>query len=197
MKILVTMLMLGNIYILNASINEKNNNKQWVKDLKALVLMSNKSTINIKGNDKNNNGVRDDVERYIWSKYENDKFQRDMFFTAAKTIQKILTLPTKSNKKEHIVLDKKLLEIYTCRDYILYRNESENIEQEMLNKTLFKGKVLNTPERLKAYIDHKRVLPTNLQELTEEDLIKDKNSCLSLYFSYKNDEKKSTVSIIR
>ena len=99
--------------------------------------------------------------------------------------------------QEHIRLDRELLDIYTCRDYILYRNESKDIENELLNKTLFKGKVLNTPARLKAYIEHKKILPANFDELTEEELISDKKSCLALYYSYQNSDQKSTTLIIK
>ncbi len=180
--LLFSILLLGNLQILNAL---EIDNKQWMMDLKALVMMNSNKVDSLSGDDENSNGVRDDVERYIWSKYKDDKFQRDMFFTAAKLIQSIITLP-KQETKQHIKLDHDLLEIYTCRDYILYRNEDKNIEQEMLNKTLFKGKVLNTPDRLSAYIDHKKKLPLELSDLSEKELLKDKNSCLKLYQSYQS-----------
>lgn len=180
--LIFSILILGNLQILNAL---EIDNKQWMIDLKALVMMNSNKVDSLSGDDKNSNGVRDDIERYIWSKYKDDKFQRDMFFTAAKLIQSIITLP-KQETKQHIQLDHDLLKIYTCRDYILYRNEDKKIEQEMLNKTLFKGKVLNTPNRLRAYIEHKKKLPLELSDLSEKELLKDKNSCLKLYQSYQS-----------
>lgn len=193
-KLFFTLVLVGSLFTLNASNTELNPvNQQWLEDLKVLVSLSNKKVDALIGVDKNRNGIRDDVERYILSKYMDDPFQRDMFFKAAKKIQKIIALPLNGVIDEHIRLDRELLDVYTCRDYILYRNESENIENELLNKTLFKGKVLNTPQRLKAYIEHKKVLPTNFDELTEKELIADKKSCLSLYFSYKNLDEQTTL----
>ncbi len=197
-KLFSTLFLLGTLLTLNASNKELNPvNQQWLEDLKVLVSLSDKRIDYLSGIDKNSNGVRDDVERYILSKYMDDPFQRDMFFKAAKKIQKIIALPLNGVIDEHIKLDRELLEVYTCRDYILYRNESENIEDELLNKTLFKGKVLNTPQRLKAYIEHKKILPSNFDELTDKELIADKKSCLALYHSYQNLDEQSTTLIIK
>jgi len=193
-----TLTLLGSLFTLNASQAELNPvNQQWLDDLKVLVSLSGKKVDVLSGVDKNSNGVRDDVERYILSKYMDDPFQRDMFFKAAKKIQDIIALPLKGVIDEHIRLDRELLDIYTCRDYILYRNEAKDIEQELLNKTLFKGKVLNTHKRLRAYIEHKKVLPTNFDELTDKELIDEKKSCLTLYYSYQNEDSKSTTLIIK
>ncbi len=197
-KLFFTLVLLGSLFSLNASDKELNPvNQQWLEDLKVLVSLSDKRVDALSGMDKNSNGIRDDVERYILSKYMDDPFQRDMFFKAAKKIQKIIALPLNGVVDEHIRLDQELLEIYTCRDYILYRNESKDIENELLNKTLFKGKVLDTPQRLKAYIEHKKILPTNFDELTEKELIDDKKSCLTLYYSYQNEDAQSTTLIIK
>ncbi|MCH9813163.1 MAG: hypothetical protein K0U47_04380 [Epsilonproteobacteria bacterium] len=195
-KLLFTLLF-GSLVILHAN-NQKVDTKeqQWVEDLKVLVTLSNGRVNALKGTDKNNNGVRDDVEKYVLSKYSNDPFQRDLFFKAAKTIQEIIALPVNGVIDEHIRLDRELLEIYTCRDYILYRYEDQNIEKELLNKTLFKGKVLNTPERLQAYIEHKKVLPFDFNELNEQELSADKNSCLTRYHSYK-DGKQQQTSLVK
>ena len=197
-KLFFTLVLIGSLFTLNASNKELNPvNEQWLEDLKVLVSLSDKRVDALTGVDKNSNGVRDDVERYILSKYMDDPFQRDMFFKAAIKIQEIIALPLNGVIDEHIRLDRELLDIYTCRDYILYRNESEDIEQELLNKTLFKGKVLDTSERLKAYIEHKKVLPTNFDALTDNELIADKKSCLTLYYSYQNEDSKNTTLIVK
>lgn len=195
-KLFFTLALIGSLFTINASEKVLNPvNQQWLEDLKVLVSLNNKRVDALSGIDKNSNGVRDDVERYILNKYMDNPFQRDMFFKAARKIQKIIELPLNGVVDKHIKLDKELLEIYTCRDYILYRNESENIEDELLNKTLFKGKVLNTPQRLKAYIEHKKILPSNFDELTDKKLIADKKSCIALYYSYQEDTKSTTLSI--
>jgi hypothetical protein len=197
-KFFSTLLLMGSLITVNAVEKDLElGQQQWLKDLKVLVSLNSNKVDELAGVDKNNNGVRDDVENYILSKYSHDRFQRDMFFKAARKIQEIIALPLNGVIDEHIRLDRELLGIYTCRDYILYRNESKDLEKELMNKTLFKAKVLNTPQRLKSYIEHKKVLPMNFDKLTEQELLKDKNSCLALYYSYKNVEQKSTTLIIK
>lgn len=192
-RLFFTLVIVGSLLNLNAS-NKETVGQQWLSDLQVLVDLSNQRVDALIGIDKNKNRVRDDVEAYIISKYSDDEFQKDMFFKAAQKIQEILSLPKNSEIKEHVRLDRELLDIYTCRDYILYRNESANIEEELLNKTMFKGKILNTSHRLRAYIDHKKVLPLNFDELTKEELNRDKKSCLTLYESYENQNRQSTIT---
>lgn len=192
-RLFFTSVLVGSLLNLNAS-NKEIVGQQWLSDLQVLVDLDGKSVDALRGVDKNKNSVRDDVEAYILSKYSDDEFQKDMFLKAAQKIQEILSLPKDGEVAEHIRLDRELLDIYTCRDYILYRNESANIEEELLNKTMFKGKVLNTSHRLRAYIDHKKVLPLNFSELTKEELNRDKESCLTLYESYENQNKQSAIT---
>ncbi len=197
-KFFYLMLFMGALLALSASEKELNSSQnQWIKDLKILVALSDKNRSMLKGDDTNNNGVRDDVEEFILSKYSNNPFQRDMFFKAAKKIETILTLPEELTIQERVKLDRELLEIYTCRDYILYRNRSENIKEELLNKTLFKGKVLNTSQRLKTYIEHKKKLPLNFSELSEDELSKNKKSCLAIYYSYDNQKPQSKIEELK
>ncbi len=192
-RLFFTLAVTGSLLSLNAS-NKEIVGQQWLSDLQVLVGLSSQRVDALKGLDKNRNNVRDDVEAYILSKYADDEFQRDMFFKAAQKIQLIISLPKNSEIEERIKLDRELLDIYTCRDYILYKNESENIEEELLNKTMFKGKVLNTSDRLRAYIDHKKVLPLNFSELSKDELKRDKESCLTLYESYDNENRQSALT---
>jgi hypothetical protein len=196
-KVVFTWFLLGSLVVLQAKELNNVTNQQWLKDLQTLVSLSDKKVDALSGIDKDKDGVRDDVESYILSKYADDPFQRDMFYKAAKKIQKIISLPLHGQIDEHIKLDRELLEVYTCRDYILYRNESQDIEQELLNKTLFKGKVLNTSQRLKAYIEHKKILPAHFDDLSEKEMSIDKHNCLSLYNSYQEVDTKSTTLNIR
>ncbi len=160
----------------------------WLHDLEVLIQLDSQKEDLLRGEDMNDNGVRDDVERYIEKKFGKDPFQKALFMEAAQKIQQIITLPRKSSVEEHIALDRELLELYTCRDYILYRDNEQNIEQEMLNKTLFKAKVLNTKERLNAYIEHKKRLPFEYNELSTEQLNREKQQCLARYNAFKNPD---------
>lgn len=168
-------------------------NLNWLNDLEVLLKLDKQKENTLRGKDINNNGVRDDVEAYIKRKFGKDPFQKDLFMEAAKKIQQIITLPKNSTKEEHLTLDKELLELYTCRDYILYRDNEENIEQEMLNKTLFKAKVLNTKARLTAYIEHKKRLPFSYNDLSTEQLKREKQQCLARYEAYHNPDAQASL----
>ena len=187
-KVVLTISLLGSISFLSA-INI--DNLRWTEDYKALVALNSGFDKSIEGADQNKNGIRDDVEYYINNKYKNDPFQRGIFKEAAKKIQKILTLDI-SQKEEHIKLDQELLNLYTCRDYMLYKLQVKNIKEEMKNKMIFKAKVLNTNQRLQTYIAHKKSLPFVYKDLTNDELQRDKRACLKLYSQL--TDQKSLVS---
>jgi len=196
-KFFYTTVLVGALFTLNAS--DKNldfTQNQWLQDLKVLVSLSDKNRYISQDLDQNNNKVRDDVEEFVLSKYEDNPFQKDMFFKAAIKIENILNLPVNTSVDERVKLDRELLGIYTCRDYILYRNKSEDMEEELLTKTLFKGKVLNTTQKLKAYIEHKKMLPLNFDELSKDELKRDKKSCLTLYYSYENPDSQGSKHLV-
>lgn len=160
----------------------------WLEDLQVLVDLDTQRDDTLSGKDLNDNGVRDDVEEYVKQKFHKDPFQEALFMEAAKRIQQIITLPKETSEEMHLELDKELLSLYTCRDYILYRENEENIDQEMLNKTLFKAKVLNTEERLSAYIEHKKKLPMDFTDLSSQQLKKEKSACLARYRAFRNED---------
>ena len=194
-KLIISMLVFGNILLFATENNMNTRQLNWLNDLETLVKLDTQKEDTLAGRDMNANGIRDDVEAYVKKKYKNDSFQKSIFLKAAQKIQTIITLPKNASVKEHFILDKELLSYYTCRDYILYRQDEKNIDQEMLNKTLFKGKVLNTDERLQAYIEHKKKLPVNYADMTSEELKKEKNSCLAMYYTFEKKEAPTTVSL--
>ena len=188
-KSLFTLFFVGIITVLFAQSHiSATPNLNWLNDLEVLLKLDAQKEDSLRGKDINSNGVRDDVEAYIDKKFGKDLFQKDLFMDAARKMQEIITLPQNSTIEEHMALDKELLELYTCRDYILYRDNEENIEQEMLNKTLFKAKVLNTEARLTAYIEHKKQLSFSYQDLSAEQLKKEKQQCLVRYEAYHNPD---------
>ena len=170
---------------------------QWLEDLETLVRLDTQRADSISGKDMNANGVRDDVEEYVVQKFHDDPFQEALFMEAAQKIQKIITLPEESSVEEHLKLDKELLSLYTCRDYILYRDNEANIEQEMLNKTLFKARVLNTEERLSAYIEHKKKLPLHFSDLNDKQLKQEKNACLARYRAFNEPDTHAASNTLR
>ncbi len=170
---------------------------QWLEDLETLVRLDTQRADSLSGKDMNANGVRDDVEEYVVQKFHDDPFQEALFMEAAQKIQKIITLPEESSVEEHLKLDKELLSLYTCRDYILYRDNEANIDQEMLNKTLFKARVLNTEERLSAYIEHKKKLPLHFSDLNDKQLKQEKNACLARYRAFSEPDTHAASNTLR
>ncbi len=166
---------------------------QWAKDLQTMIELNQNSSQTIAGSDINKNMVRDDIENYIKQKYKDDEFQKIMFLEAAKKIQQILTLPKNADKKIHIRLDRELLQVYTCRDYILYKHNDVDIEKELEQKAEFKSKVLNTRARLQAYIEHKKMVPFKYSIPSDKELYEQKNECEKLYSKIKSESKKTTV----
>ena len=156
------------------------NSLKWTQDYEMLVNLNSSATNSVEGLDVNKNGIRDDVEYYVLSKYKNKPFEKKIFLDAAKKIQTILTLST-DEKQKHDQLDKELIDLYTCRDYMLYRLETPQMDKELKDKLIFKSKVLNTQERLEAYIEHKKVLPFEFESLTPDRLQHDKAACLKEY----------------
>ncbi len=165
-------------------------NLKWTSDFETLVNLSSSVENTLEGIDQNRNGIRDDVEYYVNHKYKNRPFQKEMFLKAAKKMQKIITLQDEKDIKTHQRLDRELLNLYTCRDYILYKLDDETLEQDMRDKVIFKGKVLNTEKRLQAYIQHKKLLPFHFDDLSDAQLEKDKTACISTYNKIKNIDKK-------
>ncbi len=184
-KLFIALTFLASLTVANAvDINKL----KWTEDFETLVNLSGTTENTIEGIDQNKNGVRDDIEYYVNAKYQNKPFQKEMFIKAASMMQKIITLPSE-DITEHQRLDHELLNLYTCRDYILYKMESESLAKELEDKIVFKGKVLNTEKRLRAYINHKQLLPFQFDDLSEAQLLKDKTACVNQYNKIKNLDK--------
>ena len=184
-KIIVSLTLASSLMLAN---NININNLKWTNDFETLVNLSSSAENTIKGIDQNKNGIRDDVEYYVNNKYQNKPFQKAIYLKAAKTIQTIITLPV-NDISQHQKLDSTLLNLYTCNDYILYKMDAESLDTELKNKVIFKAKVLNTDKRLRAYIEHKELLPFKFNELTDAQLEKDKNHCVNQYNKYNNLDK--------
>ena len=189
MKKLLSLVFVCGSLVLNAEVFDYN---LWAKDLQTLIEL-NKTSNSLEGSDINHNQVRDDVENYIKQKFANDEFQKIMFLEAARKIQQIITLPAKATVKAHKKLDDELLQIYTCRDFILFKHSDANVQKSMDEKSEFKEQVLNTTKRLQAYISHKQKIPFKLSIPSDGELKRQKDSCEKLYSKIKSESKKTTT----
>jgi hypothetical protein len=81
------------------------------------------------GIDSNNNGVRDDVERWIYKTY-NDPVERGIFMQSARAYQKVIVDPSKAlNTKQY------LRNVSSC-EYYLLENDKKFAEKYSFNYLL-------------------------------------------------------------
>jgi len=189
MKKLLSLGLLFGSLVLNAEVFDYN---LWAKDLQTLIEL-NKTSSTLQGDDTNHNQVRDDVENYIKKKFSGDEFQKIMFLEAARKIQQIITLPKEATVQTHKKLDDELLQIYTCRDFIIFKHSDANVQKSISEKSEFKEQVLNTTKRLQAYISHKQKIPFKLSIPSDGELKRQKDSCEKLYSKIKSESKKTTT----
>jgi hypothetical protein len=167
----------------------KINNQKWIQDYELLVNLNLGAKENIQGLDLNKNGVRDDVEYYVNQKYKDDPFEKEIFLESAKKIQTILSLPKSASVKKRVQLDEELIRLYACRDYMLYKLNDKNIEDKLKEKMIFKSKVLNTNDRLRAYIEHKKmVLDFGEQSMDDKTVDRARVSCEKIYQKLNNPD---------
>lgn len=172
------------------------NIEHFNNDLNALILLDQSYKIKrdrrikieneiLKSKYSNNSETKDSVESYILKKYSDQPFKKYMFLEANKTIEQILLLPLdKKYKNKYISLYNKLLNIYTCIDYIDIKNK--NIDKNFKLKKEFKRKVFNTSEKLNRYIKYQKMFPLNYinNYLFIKNLHKDKMKCLKTYHKF-------------
>jgi hypothetical protein len=110
------------------------------------------------GIDTNSNGIRDDVEIYIYNRfqgYTNSKVEREMAMQWARRAQQTLISPeTAYEDKKYELTDKVLSCEYYYRTYLKDVSYKEGLAYRMEHKIFnaeFKDTVFNTKERLKAY----------------------------------------------
>ena len=98
------------------------------------------------GIDVNNNGVRDDVERWIYATY-NHPIERGIFMQSARAYQKVIVDPSKAHETV-----KYMDEALSCEFYMIENNEKlyKKYEYQYPTKELKKVE-FNTLERHMAY----------------------------------------------
>ncbi|RUM66528.1 MAG: hypothetical protein DSZ06_03070 [Sulfurospirillum sp.] len=168
--------------------NTKVDDLKWTGDYETLVNLNSNAKNTIEGIDTNKNGIRDDIEYFVVNKYKDKPFQKELFLEAAKKLQTILTLPKNAPVKLRAKLDHELINIYTCRDYMLYKLEAKNIDEELKNKLIFKSKVLNTKDRLKRYLTHKQLVPINEDDMEYNTINNERKNCELKYQKFINKD---------
>ena len=122
------------------------------------------------GIDSNGNGVRDDVERWIYKDmptYYHPKIERVIAMTQARALQMTLIDPTNKDDK----VDKNLQRSIDCFwYYIRKKNLPIGAYIDKFNN-LLDDKVFNTKERLKVYMQYNQETPAKVYTATPSELV--------------------------
>jgi len=114
------------------------------------------------GIDSNDNGVRDDVERKIIKTYPK-KLQVEILMDGAKTFQKIMEQSTGNAT----VLQKDISRLIACDIYLMDLNMNL-IPENFLFSTILENIVINTPDRVKKYLDYNIALSGGVYGNTDD-----------------------------
>jgi hypothetical protein len=118
------------------------------------------------GVDVNGNGVRDDVERYIYMTYPS-AVRREILMQGAKSHQAMLADPDavdNAQKWQKVIANK----LIACKSY-LFRNFK--IEYEIRTDEEMENLLYNTKERLKKYIRYNDALGGGVYGVEEEERV--------------------------
>jgi hypothetical protein len=110
------------------------------------------------GIDTNNNGVRDDVERWLIFRYKNDhRIVTEIGFQGARADQFMLANPDKPFEA-----DKLVSAAQDCNSYFQHYadgfDEPILINHDILSSTAYKTMQFNTKERIEAYLAYDKKL---------------------------------------
>lgn len=126
------------------------------------------------GMDVNDNGVRDDVERYIIKTYKDEKIAIEIGFQIARAYNTVIEDPNNAEETTKVMEYAQDCEIYFTTYAKLY-GEDFILSNEIDSKK-FKSMNLNTKERIRAYLQYNSALSGGV--FTLEKGIKDmKRKC--------------------
>ena len=167
-KIAVIVLLSSNIF---AQIPKNKSFEQWLSDFNLLV------SLDISAREAR---YQNNVLQYINKKYSNDPFQKEIFKNIFFEMENAINTPFEDIDKHREVANK-ISKLYTCRDYILKKN-NPGIDFYKLNKDkqFFEKKVLEK-DRKYFYQKHKIAAASSSEGLGLENLEQQKKDCLELY----------------
>jgi hypothetical protein len=117
------------------------------------------------GIDANNNGVRDDVERWLIFKYKDDhRIVTEIGFQGARAYQIAIQDPSKAKETTKLVEAAQ-----ACNSYFWlwakYSNEPILLDHDIITTTAFKTVQFNTKERIKAFFAYDKALSGGVYRL--------------------------------
>ena len=119
------------------------------------------------GIDSNDNGVRDDVEIWIYKKYQGQHpIVKEIAMQTGRAFQVILEHPENAKETYHV-----LNAAQFCGLYFLY-DAIDNGEPQLINERIqgdeFKEIQLNTKARVKAYMEYDHLLSGGIYDLPSD-----------------------------
>jgi hypothetical protein len=128
------------------------------------------------GIDTNNNGVRDDVERWLIFRYkDHHPIVTEIGFQTAKAAQEILKASPKTYE-EALIVDGIMHKAFDCnsyfRSYADIYGDQILIDHTIITSTAYKTMQFNTKERIEAYLAYDKALSGGVYKLTPIDELK-------------------------
>jgi len=123
------------------------------------------------GVDSNDNGVRDDVERYIIKTYKDEKIAIEIGFQLAKAFDMVIENPANAEETMKVLDAAQDCETY-FDTYAKLLKEDFYLGTSISSKA-FRSMILNTKERIREYLTYDRALSGGVYESTK---IKDMKS---------------------
>jgi len=118
------------------------------------------------GIDSDNDGVRDDIQRYIYFTYPDDRNLRMALIQIARVYQDLILTPNDREIAHENV--KKLYRSFECLSYI-----NSDFENNRRIKNILRAEFLNTKERSKAYLAVNNAIAGKTTKITPIDERKD------------------------
>ncbi|MDR2789856.1 MAG: hypothetical protein LBB59_02625 [Campylobacteraceae bacterium] len=119
------------------------------------------------GIDSNDNGVRDDVERWLIFKYkDHHKIATHIGFQVARASQIVIQDPSKAQETTKVMEAAQACNSY-FRNYADSFNEPLLIDHSIVTSTAFKSMQFNTVERIEAYLTYNKKLSGGVYSLPD------------------------------
>ena len=120
------------------------------------------------GIDSNHNGVRDDVERWIYEKYPV-RLHRALLISKAKFFQMVLIIPLSDAKK----LAEENTKNINCELYLGDIDDAIESDDWLENEEVLKNMIFNTKERVRKYLDYNIALSGGVYGSSPKDWNRD------------------------
>lgn len=123
------------------------------------------------GIDSNNNGVRDDVERYILQTYGEEKITIEIAFQVSRAYDVVIEHPENAWETYKIIDAALDCESY-FRNYANIFGDPILIKERISSSKIFKSLQLNTEARIRGYLLHNQMLTGGVFTLREINTLK-------------------------